>query len=113
MKELSGERLKEAVQGNLLKGTFDMMVLLLLSKEDMSPSQIKTHLTNNREAFFTNVNAVYNVFGRLEDSGCISRTRESYRGSILHIEPKGIEYLKLLHSEYRKLNKIIEGIVKR
>ena len=100
----------ENVQGNFLKGTLEMMILILLSQKAMTPSQIRARIECDDTFFLSNINALYGVFNRLVEKGMISHKKSRITGNMYYIEPAGEEHLELMRYEYQKLNRKIQSI---
>lgn len=92
-------------QDNLKRGTAELLVLHLLSKEDLYGYQIAQSLGEKSEGVYTILEgSLYPVLYRLEDAGYISeytklvgkrRTRKYYR-----LEESGKAYYEKLLNDY-------------
>lgn len=101
-------------QDNLKRGTAELLVLHLLSKEDLYGYQIAQSLGEKSEGVYTILEgSLYPVLYRLEDAGYISeytklvgkrRTRKYYR-----LEESGKAYYEKLLNDYIA---VIHGIDK-
>ena len=103
-------RVPENVQGNFLKGTLEMMVLMLLSQKYMKPSQLKRELEEDGAFFLSNLNVVYNIFDRLENDGYIMHVTMVHAGNRYCLTPEGVEYLQFLRHEYNRIDKKVKRL---
>lgn len=105
-------------QENFKRGCSDILVLYLLSKEDLYGYQI-TQLFNQKSGgrFTMLEGTLYLILYKLVEAGYLStysktvgikRTRKYY-----HIEPAGTEYLKRILEEYDEISKGIAMILDR
>lgn len=105
-------------QENFKRGCSDILVLYLLSKEDLYGYQI-TQLFNQKSGgrFTMLEGTLYLILYKLVEAGYLStysktvgikRTRKYY-----HIEPAGTEYLKHILEEYDEISKGIAMILDR
>lgn len=106
------------IRENLKRGILEMLILKLLTKEDMYGYQMKCSLNEISDGLLQiKEGTLYGPLYRLIDKGCVSerkelvgqrRTRVYY-----HIEEQGREYLELLISEYNAITsnvlKVING----
>lgn len=105
-------------QENFKRGCSEILVLYLLSKEDLYGYQI-TQLFNQKSGgrFTMLEGTLYLILYKLVEAGYLStysktvgikRTRKYY-----HIEPAGTEYLKRILEEYDEISKGIAMILDR
>lgn len=106
------------VRENLKRGILEMLILKLLTKEDMYGYQMKCRLNEISDNMLQiKEGTLYGPLYRLISKGCISEHKElavQRRVRVYyHIEDAGIEYLKLLTEEYKAITsnvlKIING----
>lgn len=98
-----GERM--AIRDNFKKGTVEIMVLSLLSQEDMYGYQLSQLIAErSQHSIEVPEGSLYPTLYRLLNNGYISDRRVQVGRRMTriyyHIEPAGIERLKLLISEY-------------
>jgi len=106
-----------SITENLKKGTAELLLLTLLKEADMYGYQLTQELEARSEGLFVlREGSMYPTLYRLVDKGMISdrqvkvgqrRVRVYY-----HIEPKGLEYLEKIRSEYFSINKGIVNILR-
>lgn len=103
------------ISENLKKGTSELLILFLLSKEDMYGYQIAQELkVRSNEQFVMPEGSLYPTLYRLIEKGVISdrmeivgkRLRKYY-----HLEEAGHEYLKTIQEEYAKISEGIQHIL--
>ena len=106
----------EISNSNLKKGVSEMLILRLLSKEDMYGYQISQTITKLSDNLFTlPEGSLYPILYRLLEKGFITdkqkivgkRLRNYY-----HLENAGKTYLKEIIDGYNKLSTIITNILK-
>lgn len=105
-------------QDNFKRGTAELLVLYLLSKEDLYGYQITQALEEKSDGVYTMLEgSLYPVLYRLSDAGYISeytklvgkrRTRKYY-----HLEEAGREYYVQILSEYLGIIESIDKILDR
>lgn len=105
-------------QDNFKRGTAELLVLYLLSKEDLYGYQITQALEEKSDGVYTMLEgSLYPVLYRLSDAGYISeytklvgkrRTRKYY-----HLEEAGREYYVRILSEYLEIIESIDKILDR
>lgn len=105
-------------QENFKRGCTDILVLYLLSKEDLYGYQITQLFKEKSDGRFTMLEGtLYLILYKLVEAGYLStyskkvgikRTRKYY-----HLEPSGQEYLKRILNEYDKITKGIAMILDR
>ena len=99
---------KDDVQENIKCGLVEILILALLSKEDMYGYKIKTELaerTNN--AIIVKEGSLYGPLYRMEERKLISSRKElvgekRFR-NYYHIEDAGKEYLEFAVNEFNKI----------
>lgn len=103
------------ISENLKKGTSELLILFLLSKEDMYGYQIAQELKIRSDGrFVMPEGSLYPTLYRLIEKGVISdrmeivgkRLRKYY-----HLEPAGNDYLKTIQEEYEKISEGIQYIL--
>ena len=105
-------------QDNFKRGTAEMLLLYLLSKEDFYGYQITHAFAEKSGGVYTMLEgSLYPILYRLTENGCISdyvkqvgvrRTRRYY-----HLEEKGREYFKEILSDYDAVTQSINRIMDR
>ncbi len=103
---------------NFKRGTAEMLVLYLLSKEDLYGYQITQSFAEKSGGVYTMLEgSLYPILYRLTEAGYISdytkqvgkrRTRRYY-----HLEDAGREYYKVILSEYDSIIGSIDRILDR
>ena len=94
-----------SVTNNLKRGSVDILLLSLLSEEDMYGYQISQELAKRSDGRYKlQESSMYPILYRLEDKGYISEHREAVGKRKVrvyyHIEEAGKEYLKDSLDEY-------------
>lgn len=102
---------------NLKKGTTELLLLLLLSQEDMYGYQLTQEIAaRSNQLFLIREGSMYPILYRMVERGYISdrkekvgvrRTRVYY-----HLEEKGRRYLKQVRAEYDSIHRGISLVVK-
>ena len=105
------------IQEKLKRGYLEMLVLQLLSEEDMYGYQLKTEIMDRSEGLIVLTEGVlYPPLYRMIQKGYISERKETVckrRVRVYyHLEPEGAEYLNLLRDEYIKSFRGIDKIMK-
>lgn len=105
-------------QDNFKRGTAEMLVLYLLSKEDLYGYQITHAFAEKSNGVYTMLEgSLYPILYRLTEAGYISdyvkqvgqrRTRRYY-----HLEDKGREYFKEILADYDAVATSISRILDR
>ena len=96
------------IQENIKSGLVEMLILSLLSAEDMYGYQIKTELANRTDqAFLVKEGSLYGPLYRMEQRKLISSRKElvgqrRFR-NYYHLEDSGKEYLQYSIMEFRKI----------
>lgn len=96
---------KDDVQENIKCGLIEILVLSLLSEEDMYGYRIKTELESRTDhTFLVKEGSLYGPLYRMEQRGLISSRRElvgekRFR-NYYHLEEKGKEYLLFAKKEF-------------
>lgn len=103
---------------NFKRGTAELLVLHLLSKEDLYGYQITQSFAEKSGGVYTMLEgSLYPILYRLTETGCISdyvkqvgqrRTRRYY-----HLEDKGREYYQQILDEYDAITESIGKILDR
>ncbi len=103
-------------QDNFRRGTAELLVLYLLTKEDLYGYQISQAFAEKSKGDYAILEgSLYPVLYRLCDAGYISdyekkagvrRTRKYY-----HLEPKGREHYEKIRSEYEMISRAINRIM--
>ena len=103
-------------QDNFKRGTIELLVLHLLTKEDLYGYQITQAFEKKSQGDYTMLEgSLYPVLYRLSAEGCVSeytklagvrRTRKYY-----HLEPKGWEYYEKIRSDYETITLAIARIM--
>ncbi len=94
-----------SVSDNLKRGSVDLLLLTLLSEEDMYGYQLCQELAKRSDSRYKLMeSSMYPILYRMIDKGFISDRRElvgKRRARVYyHIEPKGKEYLSVIENEY-------------
>lgn len=104
----------DSLSVQIKKGTLAMLVLLLLSEEDMYGYQIAVLLDKRSNGLlYLADNSLYGVLYRLMKEGYISSKKEENvkRARVFyHLEPAGKSHLQHLVREYRTIQVGIEMI---
>lgn len=96
------------VQENIKSGLIEVLILSLLSTEDMYGYQIKTELANRTDqAFLVKEGSLYGPLYRMEERKLISSRKElvgekRFR-NYYHIENSGKEYLEYAVKEFQSV----------
>ena len=93
------------VQEKLKRGILEMLILQLLSEEDMYAYQLKTEMNNRSgEYLYITELVLYPPLKRMLEKGYLSERKEIVCQKRLrvyyHLEDSGKEYLDLLCNEY-------------
>lgn len=104
------------ISENLKRGTVELLLLTLLSEEDMYGYQLSQTLAERSEGLFTlQEGSMYPTLYRLMEKELVSdrkelvgkrRTRVYY-----HLEPRGEAYLKEIRQEYFSLNQGVMNVL--
>ncbi len=94
-----------SVSDNLKRGSVDLLLLTLLSKEDMYGYQLCQELAKRSDGRYKLMeSSMYPILYRMIDKGFVSSRRElvgKRRARVYyHIEAKGKEYLSVIENEY-------------
>ena len=92
------EKMRSDIEENLLVGVLDLMILKLLSKEDMYGYQIKQEiLTRTKEVIRIKEGTLYGPLYRMEKKGMVSVSRKLVGARrfrmYYHLEDYGAKYL--------------------
>lgn len=103
-------------QDNFKRGTIELLVLHLLTKEDLYGYQLTHAFEEKSQGVYTILEgSLYPVLYRLSEAGYVSeytkkvgvrRTRKYY-----HLEPKGWEYYAKIRSDYETIELAINRIM--
>lgn len=102
--------------GNIKKAAIEMLILKLLSEEDMYGYQMTQEFRKRSNGFFSVLEgSMYPILYRLTDSGCIS----SYEKKIgvrqtriyYHLEPPGETYKQEMIANFRKNIQVVEFLL--
>lgn len=102
------------VQENIKRGTVEMLLLALLSEEDMYGYQLCQELDERSDGLFLlQEGSMYPILYRMAEKELVS-TRKELVGKrrtrvYYHIEPAGLVYMEKLKKEYLSIHK---GIIK-
>lgn len=98
-----------SISENFKRGTLELVLLTLLSEQDMYGYQLSQLLENrSHKLLVVKESSMYPILYRLQNKGFITaktekvgvrRTRIYY-----HLEPTGKNYLELIKKEYMNLN---------
>lgn len=110
---------KDDIEENIKCGLIEILILSLLSQEDMYGYRIKTELaTRTNNAFIVKEGSLYGPLYRMQERNLISSRKElvgekRFR-NYYHIEQPGKEYLeyaiKQFHLIFEGANNIIKGV---
>lgn len=106
----------KTLTGNIKKAVIEMLILKLLSEDDMYGYQMTQEFKKRSNGIFTVLEgSMYPILYRLADNNCISfyekkigirQTRVYY-----HIEAAGVERLQNMILEFRKSIQIVEFLL--
>jgi PadR family transcriptional regulator PadR len=106
----------KTLTNNIKKAVIELLILKLLSEQDMYGYQISQEFKKRSNTRFSLLEgSMYPILYRLTDSGCISfydkkvgkrQTRVYY-----HLEPEGTEHLKAMLDEYRTAIQIVDFLL--
>ena len=102
--------------GNLKKAVVEMLILKLLSEDDMYGYQITQEIKKRSSGLFTLLEgSMYPILYRLTDSHCISfyekQAGKRQRRIYYHLEPLGFDRLQNMLTEYRRSVDIIDFLL--
>ncbi|MCI9575758.1 MAG: helix-turn-helix transcriptional regulator [Clostridiales bacterium] len=106
-----------SVQENIKRGTVEMLLLALLTEQDMYGYQLCQELAErSKEQFILQEGSMYPILYRLTEKGLVS-TRKELVGKrrtrvYYHIEPEGVTYMKENAKEYFSIHQGIVEILK-
>ena len=105
------------IQEKLKRGFLEMLILQLLSEEDMYGYQLKTEIIQRSENLIALTEGVlYPPLYRMIEKGLISERKETVckrRVRVYyHLEENGKKYLNVLCNEYLKANEGVRKIMK-
>ena len=109
---------KDDVQENIKCGLVEILILALLTTEDMYGYKIKTELANrSNQTIQVKEGSLYGPLYRMESRGLISNKKvlvgEKRFRNYYHIEPAGLEYLEYATKEFRAIfggaNDLLKG----
>ncbi len=98
------------IRENLKRGTVELLLLTLLSEEDMSGYQLSQALDRRSQGLFQlQEGSMYPTLYRMIDKGIISDRQEKVGKRRMrvyyHIEPAGEQYLQDIRKEYDDLTR--------
>ena len=93
----------DGIQRNVMTAFVEVLILESLLDKDMHSMQIKVYIEKHLENFQLADKTIYNALYRLREENIVSTVNDVHRGRVYHIEPAGIEYLKLINNELDKL----------
>lgn len=104
------EKMRNDIEENLLVGVLDLMILKLLSKEDMYGYQIKQEiLTRTKESIKIKEGTLYGPLYRMEKKGMVSVSRKLVGARrfrmYYHLEEYGAQYLEEALSCFAQITK--------
>lgn len=96
---------KDTIRENIRFGLIEILILALLSKEEMYGQQIKNELARRTNgAYVVEEGSLYGPLYRMESRGLIASRKEIVGArrfrNYYHIEPHGKEYLEYALNEY-------------
>ena len=108
--------MKSQLTKTFKKATIEMMLLKLLSEEDMYGYQMSQELKKRSSGIYTLLEgSMYPILYRLSDQEYISfyEKKVTQRQSRIyyHLEAKGLEYLNQLISDYNEFSNVISFLL--
>lgn len=108
--------MKSQLTKTFKKATIEMMLLKLLSEEDMYGYQMSQELKKRSSGIYTLLEgSMYPILYRLSDQEYISfyEKKVTQRQSRIyyHLEAKGLEYLNQLLSDYNEFSNVISFLL--
>lgn len=105
------------MEDNLKKAVTEMLILSLLSQEDMFAAQIMQSMEEASEGQLSIV-FPYAALYRLESKECIEETRkriapDGRRRQYYHITDKGLQYLAEQKALYRRFTAAVEVLLRK
>lgn len=105
------------LEENLKRGILEMLILKMLSKEDMYVYQMISEMNKKGQGLINiKEGSLYGPIYRLVDKKFISETRTlvgKRRVRVYyHLEPSGLEYLNIMENVYANITKGVELIMK-
>lgn len=109
---------KDDVQENIKFGLVEILILALLTTEDMYGYKIKTELANRSDkTILPKDGSLYGPLYRMESRGLISTQKvlvgEKRFRNYYHIEPAGLEYLEYAIKEFRAIFGAANNLLKQ
>ncbi len=97
---------KETIRENIRFGMIEILILALLSEEEMYGQQIKNELARRTNGVYVvEEGSLYGPLYRMESRGLIASRKEIVGArrfrNYYHIEPHGKEYLEYALKEYK------------
>ena len=104
------------IRENLKRGTVELLLLTLLSEEDMYGYQLSQELNNRSKGLFLlQEGSMYPTLYRMIDKALISDSQEKVGRRRVrvyyHLEPLGVEYLQEISREYADLTQGIFNVL--
>ncbi len=105
-----------AVSENLKRGVTELVLLSLLSQQDMYGYEMSQELqTRSDGKFILQESSMYPTLYRLEDKGYVTVTKQQVgkrrTRMYYHLEPCGLEYLQSSLAEYLSMQEGIRSIL--
>lgn len=97
------------------RGTIDMLILKLLSEEDLYGYEMATLLNSiSNHEITLNAGNMYPALYRLEDKGYITKRKEKAGKRIeliyYHITEAGLNELQIMHKDFQTFVSIVEDV---
>lgn len=106
-----------AIKDNFKKGSVELLVLAVLSKEDMYGYQITQKIKEYSDGLFTVLEgSLYPILYRLSNEGYVTENAVAIKRRMrvyYHLEESGREYFKKCLEEYRAVNLGVEKVLKQ
>ncbi|MDD6062486.1 MAG: PadR family transcriptional regulator [Oscillospiraceae bacterium] len=106
-----------AIKDNFKKGSVELLVLAVLSKEDMYGYQITQKIKEYSDGLFTVLEgSLYPILYRLSNEGYVTENAVAIKRRMrvyYHLEESGKEYFKKCLEEYRAVNLGVEKVLKQ
>lgn len=108
----------KTLKGNLKKATIEMILLNLLSEEDMYGYQLTQECKKRSDNEFTILEgSMYPILYRLEEDGFITaktvKVGKRMTRVYYHLEKKGIQHLLELIQEYEDFIQVINSLINK
>lgn len=106
-----------AIKDNFKKGSVELLVLAVLSKEDMYGYQITQKIKEYSDGLFTVLEgSLYPILYRLSNEGYVTENAVAIKRRMrvyYHLEESGRAYFEKCMQEYRAINLGVEKVLKK